>query len=59
MALLVGAAISITVSVLVREGSDAVGVGADVKLGVSEGGIKAVLVRVGVILSVGTVVAVG
>jgi hypothetical protein len=41
VALLVGATVSVVVTVLVIEGSDAVVVGADVKLGVSEGGIKA------------------
>lgn len=42
VALLVGATVLVTVAVLVMEGSDALGVGAELKLGVSEGGIKIV-----------------
>jgi hypothetical protein len=42
VALLVGATVLVTVAVLVMEGSDALGVGAELKLGVREGGIKIV-----------------
>jgi hypothetical protein len=56
VALLVGATVLVTVAVLVMEGSDALGVGAELKLGVREGGIKIVEVGVGVIVFVGTVV---
>lgn len=40
VALLVGATILVTVTVLVMEGNDPVGVGAELKLGVRKGGIK-------------------